>query len=171
MTMEELKSVINELYQLMEQEISIYHKLVKEIEVESQSLREGSTDSLMTVVKGIEDHVEMIYRIEEAIQKIIGKILNAAKRGEMDKILTNLIAVLPPDDGRRIKLYQKTLVQLKERVRRLNDRNTSFTREYLAVLTELISNLIHPVNESPVYLRPDNKKPFFRPSYGLNREV
>ncbi len=167
--MKDWKRGVDLLYQLFEQEASDYHRLIKEMKIESKCLREGDTDSLMKSVRSIEERIKTIRIIEEEIQRTGETILNGLGKGEKDRTLSCLSSLLPPAHQSRLSSYQKTLLQLKAWARQINDQNTTFIREYMVFLSELISPLVGRWSESTGY--PGHKSPSASSSYALNREV
>jgi hypothetical protein len=172
--MRDLENDLNELYQLLEQEISRYQQLIEVLKKESEYLREDSTDSLMKTVKEIEYHTEMILSLEDTIKKWIGKILSRFGKEEVEQTFSALLLVLPSSYHRQISSYQRTLSRLKGWVKQINDRNKAFIREYLTFWADLVSMLINPVVESQSYLYHGsigNRKSFAPLPIALNREV
>ena len=169
--MNPLEDELNTLYPLIDQEILAYDQLIEEMTRESEYLRQGSTESLMKTVKGIEHYVEKILGIESSVQKTIAKILNTLGRGEMGQTLTNILSLLPQHYRPKVEAYRKKLVRQKDWIRQINEGNKSFIQEYLGILKELTSSLIQPAIESPGYLRTGHQRALSCLPYALNREV
>lgn len=167
--MKDWKKEMNLLYHLLEQDVSNYHQLIKEIKAEAKCLRAGDTESLIRSVKAINDRIKTIQIIEEEIERTAEMVLNGLGKGEKDRALTSLSFLLPPAHQNRLASYQKTLLQLRGWARQINDQNTAFIREYMGFLSELISPLAGRWHESMGY--PGQKRPLASPSYALNQEV
>lgn len=167
--MKDWKKEMNLLYHLLEQDVSNYHQLIKEVKAEAKCLRAGDTESLIRSVNAINDRTKTIQIIEEEIERTAEIILNGLGKGEKDRALTSLSSLLPPVHQSRLSSYQKTLLQLKGWARQINDQNTAFIREYMGFLSELISPLAGHWNESMGY--PGHKRSPVSSSYALNQEV
>ncbi len=157
------------LYHLLEQEVSNYHQLISEIKREAQCLREGETEPLMRSVRAIDERIQTIRIIEEQAQKIAEAVLQGLGKAERGRTLSYLSSFLPPAHQSRLSSYLKTLTQLKAWARQINDQNTSFIRDYMNFLSNLISPLTGRWNESMGYPK---HKPLTTPaSYALSQEV
>lgn len=167
--MKDWKKEMDLLYHLLDQEVSNYHQLIKEIKIEAKCLRAGETDALIRSVKAIDDRIKTIRLIEEESQRAAEMILNGLGKGEKERTISCLSSLLPPEHQSRLSSYQKTLLQLKAWARQINDQNTAFIREYMGFLSELISPLVGRWNESTGY--PGHKSQPAPLSYALNREV
>lgn len=167
--MKDWKKEMDLLYHLLDQEVSNYHQLIKEIKTEAKCLRAGETELLIRSVKAIDDRIKTIRLIEEEIQRTAQAILSGLGKGEKERTLSCLSALLPPAHQSRLSSYQKTVLQLKAWAKQVNDQNTSFIREYMSFLSELISPLTGRWNEPSGY--PGLQPRTVPPSYALNREV
>jgi hypothetical protein len=167
----QMNGCLDELYDLLETEISGYRRLIHVLKKKSECLRKRSIDGLIQVVKEMDSMREEILRVQLQIQKSIGEILEMFGAERRDQTLSDLLAVLPPGCHRRIKSYQRNLFGLKERARQINGQNTAFMQESLANVKELISLLTQPVSEFQGYLQTGRQtSPACHP-LSLNREV
>jgi hypothetical protein len=163
---------LNSLCQLMEEEISAYHRLIEVMKREWECLRKGSAGSLTEVVKEIEQQRETVLSLQDRIQESIHKVLDFhGKREEMGNNLTSLLTVLPPPYHEKVKSYQRNLGQLKGWVQKINDQNRLFIEEFLTYLHDVISWLIHPGLESPGYIQTGREKTTVPLPRALDREV
>jgi hypothetical protein len=167
-----LESDLHSLYRLLEEEVSIHRLLMQEIKKESECLRQSSVSSLMEVSKSIEEKTELIRGLMKEEQEVINKMLIPYDpKGQAERNLKDLLEVLTLPDRQRIKRYQKTLNELKERIQKTNDQNKIFTQECLNYISELISCLVQPVSESPGYTPKGDQSPLSTLSRTLYREV
>jgi hypothetical protein len=166
-----LEDEVNTLTQLMDQEIASYHLIIDELKEEAECLRTGAIDSLVKVVKRIEQYTETLRRLQKLIQASIGRIFEVLGKDLLERTLSHLAANLPPVHRMKMKFYQHTLTQLQDRVRPMNEKNKAFIREHLAFLGDLTSWLIHPVTETPCYPNRVHASPVVPLSYAFNREV
>jgi hypothetical protein len=169
--MQRLRDHLNVLYQLMDQEISLYSLLIQEMKKESECLRQGSTESLIHIVHSIEHHTETIHGLRKAIQETIGEILTSEGRGQAEKTLSSLSIILPSADRKRITLYQSTLTKLRAWASQVNDLNKAFVNDILAHVRDLIVLLTHPGGESSGYIQNGKRGQTAPLPYALNREV
>ena len=148
-----IKLELSVLYELFEEEIDQYNRLIQHLKEESKYLKEGLTEPLMRVIQSIEEHVHCIEDIENKISNKVSEILYALRGVGMEgkKDLSILFPFLSREDLVRIEQYQKELVQIRERVRRINERNKWFAEEYLALLSEMIALIINPPPETLYY--------------------
>jgi hypothetical protein len=165
-----LEDEVNALSQLMDEEISIYHLLIEDLKRESECLRGGAIDSLVEVVKAIEQHTDALRRLHPSIQSSIERAFEALEKDEKEKTLSRLVSILPPVYQGKVKSNQKILLQLHERVKRTNQKNRTFIEEHLILLRHLTSFLINPVPDPPCYPQTGRRPPTVA-AYALNREV
>ncbi len=172
--MEEWESDLEEISQLLEQEIRRYHPLIEVLKKESEYLRGGASEPLMNVVKEIEYHTEMILSLEDKLKEWVEKIFRCLSLREGKPTLSTLLPFLPISARGKINSYQRTLWQLKEEVRQINDRNKAFIQEYLTFWNDLVSTLINPLIESQNYFHQKtigNRNIVSSLPFTLNREV
>lgn len=157
------------LAQLLEEEVSNYRQLIKELKNQSKYLRQGHTDSILKSVKTIAERVKTIQILEEEIGKTGETILDGFGKGERNRTFSSLLPFLPATHQGRLFSSQKILSQLKGWAAQINDQNRAFIREYTAILSELISPWFGPPKEPEGY--PGQKRPSVFPAFALNREV
>lgn len=160
------------LCKLFDEEIRQYNELIQDLKKESEYLREGLTEPLMKVIQSIEEHVRCIEDIEKKISDQVAEALPAIRGTEMvgKRGLSILFPLLPQEEQIRIEHYQKQLAQIKERVRRINERNKWFAGEYLALLSDMISLIVNPSPDTICYGQ-KGLKSVGSSSLALNREV
>lgn len=172
--MEEWESDLNEIFQLLGQEILRYQQLIEVLKKESEYLRRGASESLMSVIKEVEYYTEMILSIEERVKEWVEKLFKRFSLKGGEPTLSTLYTIFPLATQRKIHSYQRFLWQLKEEVQQINDRNKAFIQEYLTFWTDLVSTLINPAIESQNYSyqkTTGNKSIFPSLPLTLNREV
>ncbi len=168
---QQMNGSLDRLYDLLEQEISGYRRLIHVLKKKSESLRKRSVDGLIQVVSEMDSTREEILRVQLQIQESIGEILDMSGVERKDQTLSGLLAVLPPACHRRIRSYQRNLSGLKDWARQINGQNMAFLQESLAYVKELISLLTQPVAEYQGYLQTGRQtSPACHP-LSLNREV
>ena len=165
------EGLLKELYQLMEEEILQYHLLAEELKKESECLRQGSPDSLTESLHSLEIHTTAIRKAHGSIQSLIQKMLPLLNPQEEKKNLESLLALLPPEEGKRVRSYQKTLERLKKWSARINERNKLYLQESLSCWKDLVSLLTEPLADSPIYLQKGIKSTPVPLPYSLNRKV
>ena len=170
--MTSLEDDLESLSQLMEQEIAIYGLLVEALKREAECLREGerANDSLLEVVRTIEQHTANLRQVDGRAQAAVGNLLEILGEKEKEKTLSHLVTLLPPAHRRKLKSYQKTLLRLQDWIKENNEKNKTFIEEHLIFLQHLTSFLIHPVPDLPCYPGMGRSSSTV-PSYALNREV
>jgi flagellar biosynthesis/type III secretory pathway chaperone len=162
--------LFDKLCQSMEEEIFFYHLLAEELKKESDFLRKGSTDSLLSSLRSLEVHTREVRKIHEATQRIVQKML-AMKGREGEESLPNLLALLAPAESQRIKDYQRTLGALKKRITQVNARNKTFAQGSLDFWRDLYSLLTQPLAESRVYIQNGKTQSPTHLPISLNRKV
>jgi len=168
---QEWEEHLDSLYQLLEDEIFHLHLLAGEVKKESEYLKKGSLESLMEPLYSLEVHTAALRKIQESIQKAIGRILELRQRPENEKTLSGLITALPSQESRKIRGYQSTLTKLKTWISRMNGQNQSFLKESLAYGQDLLSLLTGSFVESPLYVQNGQKKSSVPLPHSLNRKV
>ncbi len=149
--MEGFESDLREIFQLLEQEILKYQKLIEALKRESEYLRRNVTEPLMDVLKEIGNETEVIFSLEEKIKECLGNILSHIGLKEDEFTLSTLLPFLPISSQRKIHSYQRSLRELKVEVKQINDLNKAFIQECLTLWTDVVSTLIHPPIESQNY--------------------
>ena len=167
--MEQTKD-LNRLFHLLDQEISSYQQLVRNLKQESECLRKGSTDALIQTVRGMDSTREGILEVQSRIREAVLQILPNSGE-ESEDPLSRLLSRLPPPDHRKIRAYQKNLLQLKEWAKQINDLNRSYVQESLHYLREFVSLLTQPVSEVKGYLQNGRQSSLMSHSWALNKEV
>ena len=165
-----LENDVKTLYDLLEHEISAFDLLIEELTNEAECLKTGATDSLLKVVNRIEHHVETIRRHERSVQETIGRLLETLEKGGEPKTLSRLVSLLPSGQRTKIHSFQRSLIQLRERARQINEKNKLFIQEHLNFVHQLTSSLINPTPDSPSYPGAGRTSSFV-PPYALSREV
>jgi hypothetical protein len=159
------------LYQLLEEEIAQYRLLIEETKEESNYLRKGSIDGLLKSVRSLERHTDAIHKVHDSIRNTIAAILISRGKDDNEYTLSGLLAVLPVEDGRKIRLYQGTLERLKEWASLVNRQNKIFIQESLSYCKSFFSLLIQPWGESSVYSQSGQKRSSTFLPQSLNRKV
>lgn len=167
--MEDWRRECDLLAQLLEEEVSNYRQLIKELKNQSKYLRQGDADSIQKSVRTIAERVKTIQILEEEIKKTGETILNGFGKVERNQTLSSLLPFLPITHQGRLSSSQKILLQLKGWAAQINDQNRAFIREYTTFLSELISPWFGHPKESEGY--PGQKRPSIIPAFALNREV
>jgi len=165
------EGILKELFQQMEEEISYYHLLAKEVKKESEYLRRASTTSLMESLQLLGVQITEIQKIHESIRKNIERIWSSREGKEGKNNLSSLLPLLPPQHSQRIKDYQRTLEGLKKRITQINVRNKNFVQGSLAYWRELFSLLTRPVAGSLVYIQNGKTQSLTHLPISLNRKV
>lgn len=169
--MNNLQNHLQSLYQGMEKAIFHYQGLIEEMKKESEYLKQGSHESLIKSANSIEIHTTEIQKVNALTGRAIEEILSFLGREDVEKSISGLMSVLPPEDYRKLKAYQRMLGSLKERVKQINEWNKSFIQESLNYWKDLVSSLIFPLDDSPVYIPNGHKKPLTNQPYALNWKV
>ncbi len=162
--------LIEKLCTAMEEEIFLYHLLGEELKKESESLRKGSTDSLIDSLRSLEVHIGEIRKTREVVQRTLEKILVAEGRAG-DEGLSALVTILAPPDYQRLKDCHWTLERLKKGIAQMNHRNKMFVQESLNCWKSLFSLLTDPLKDAPVYIQNGKTQASARVPLSLNREV
>jgi flagellar biosynthesis/type III secretory pathway chaperone len=165
---QKMESQVQVLLRLMEEEISHYEELVKELKKETDYLRRGSPEDLLGSVKAVAPHVEAIQQIHQSIRKKIAEVLNITGQ---EKTLVELMALLPPRDSQKLRKYQGTLDKLKEWVMQINSRNKAFIQDSLAYGRDLFSLLTPSTAAAPVYVQNGKKRPPAQQPLSVDRKV
>jgi len=162
---------LNRLSDLLEEEITNYDRLIREMKRESDCLRKGSTESLMESIRVLDDYQAAILASEEKIKGSIEQILKSLGGEPREPTLCHVLNILPKGDQRKIKAHQQTLRTLKNWAGKINEQNKSFIQEYLAYLDDLLSFVIGPRVEAPGYLQKGRGRSLTPLPRALNREV
>ena len=165
------EGILKELFQQMEKEISYYHLLAEEMKKESEYLRKGATTSLMESLQLLEVQTTEIRKTHETIRRSVERIWSSMEGKEEKNNLSSLLPLLPPQDSKRIKNYQKTLGGLRRRITQINTRNKTFIQGSLAYWRELFSLLTQPLAESLVYIQNGKTQSLTHLPISLNRKV
>ena len=166
-----MESQVEVVLRMMEDEISHYEKLVKELKKEADFLRQGSPEDLLGSVQAIAQQVETIQQIHQSTRERIEEILKSAGLEKQEKTLANLMTFLPPGDSQKLRKYQGTLDKLKEWVMQINTRNKAFIQNSLAYWRDIFSLLNPSTAAAPVYVQNGKKRPSSQQPLALDRKV
>jgi len=160
---------LNDLNQLFNEEIKEYNGLIRDLNEESKYLREGLTEPLIKIVQSIEERIHNIKEIEKRISERVSYLLNLVAGKKEGDGLSSLYPHLPREGQVCIDRFKRDLTQLKEKVKKANERNKWFAEEYLALLSEMIEVIINPSTKNFSYGK--HGKHFSSSPITLNREV
>ncbi len=159
------------LFNLLDREITTYRLMGDELKKESECLREGAIDALLSVVKEIGRHTETLRQLQRAVEASIESVLPAQKSPIVEKSLSCLIDHVPSVHRRQIKSYQLTIGHLQGWIKQMNEKNKAFIREHLNFFATLTSSLVHPNTETVFYPKTRRPSREMIPAYAFNREV
>ena len=154
----------------LEEEISHYENLVRELRKEADILRQGSMEDLASSVKIVTSLGEKIQQIHQSVNKEIEEILTSARLKKKENLLANLISLLPPGDSQKLQKYQRTLDKLRDWVMQINTRNKAFIQSSLTYWRDIFSLLTPSTAAAPVYVQ-SGKKKFSQQPLALDRKV
>jgi flagellar biosynthesis/type III secretory pathway chaperone len=165
-----MKSQIQEVARLLEEEILHYEKLVAALKKEAEILREGTPEDLLESVKAASAHAESISQIHRDARRKLEGILNSGDKNP-ERPLGDLLLLLPRAEARRLQAYQGALENLKNWVMQINARNKAFVQASLVHLREFFSFLNPSPSASPVYAPLGKKNPAKPLPVSLDRKV
>lgn len=167
--MEDWREEMDLLYHLLDQEVANYRQLIDEIKKEAKYLRTGETEALIRSVQAIDERIKTIRSIEEQVRGAAETLLHRLGKDGKERPLSCLGSLLPPVHQSRLSAYQQTLSQLKQWAKQINDQTTTYIRDYMDFLSNLISPLVGRGNGLIGY--PNHKPLTVSSSYALNQEV
>jgi hypothetical protein len=166
-----MESQVEIILRKLEEEISHYENLVRELRREADILREGSPEDLANSVKIVTSLGDKIQQIHQSVDKGIEEILKSAGLEKKEKTLTYLISFLPPGDSQKLRKYQGILDKLREWVMQINTRNKAFIQNSLTYWRDIFSLVNPSTAEAPVYVQNGKKRPSAQQPLALDRKV
>jgi hypothetical protein len=166
MSMTSLENELARLYELLDQEVTTYGLIIKELKKQAECLREGDTDRLLEVVHEMGQQTDAAQGLQKAVETLIAKTLPGGNGGV--ESLDRLAARVSPAHRKRMISYGRTLKDLRARMAGMNERNKIFVCERLNFFSELTSSLVAPGMVSYPNARRSTGPV---PSFAFNREV
>ncbi len=160
---------VSQCYRLLEEAISAYRSLNDQLKSEGEALKSASVEGLMTVVRNIEGQREKLRALNASLRDVLANLVPAGQ--EEGPTLSRVIEAMPPEHRARMHSYKQTLDRLRDRMERTNSRHQVFLREYLSVVSGLVSWILQPSAEPSGYSgqsRPALTRPV---AYSFQREV
>ncbi len=155
----------------MEEEIQHHQKLLEEIRKEATYIKENSVEGLLQSVRAIGERTKRIVTIQRNMQQRIKEILVSSGMDPDSDSLKSFLSLIPPADGRKMRIYQNSLERLKKWILEINHRNRSFIQDSLSYWKDLFSVATGLRQQSLTYVQNGQKKiPFCQP-LSLDRKV
>ncbi len=160
---------VSQCYRLLEEEISAYRSLNDELKRQGEALKSASVEDLMTAVRNVEEETERLRALHAALRGVLQNLVPSGK--EEGATLSEVIEAMPPDHRARMQSYKRALDRLRGRMERTNTRHQVFLREYLQVVSELVSWILHPSAEPAGYSGQSRRALSGPVAYSFQREV
>ena len=147
---------LNRLWDLLDQEIVAYQVLLQDLKRESECLRQDDALTLPSLLQTKAIHIERIHEIGESVHETLSDLL-AGRHSSFPQTIFDFLSRLSISQANRFRSYQKQVSRLREQVFRINGQNKRFIEEILNYLKGLVSLLVSPALEDPVYLKDGRK--------------
>lgn len=168
---EDLERDLEGLYDLMEQQIAGYRRLLEEVKSVSKHLRPVSPESLMRSFGEIGKETNLLVDLGKKTEETIGQMLRRQGREGEERSLSHLLRHLPSVHRQRVGLYQQTLTRLRRWVEEVNGRNRALVAESLSLVKHLLSLFLDSVKGAPVYSKNGQTRPLALSARSLDRRV